>query len=86
MQIPKKLEEILASAFMAGAYAESEINQPNFEQWLKLNEANILALGKPEPLAKKKQFEKSCNSCRYNETLKYCHTCDDELSHWKAQL
>ena len=52
----------------------------------ELNKSKILALGKPEPLAKDKQFEKSCNSCRYNETLKYCHTCDDELSHWKAQL
>ena len=58
MEIENELKELLLSAFKAGcAYVQHPNGDaPDFDEWL----SNSLALGKPRPLAKNKQFDKSC--------------------------
>ena len=48
--------------------------------------SNCLALGKPEPLTKNKQFVKSCDNCRFTSYKQFdipCCSCDRDLSEWE---
>lgn len=82
MQIDPKLKEILRFFYNEGRI-DGAIEMYNFDQVIKDNERKILALGKPEPLAKNKQFDNACEHAFGEEyiqmggqmTLKECEKC-----------
>lgn len=63
MQIPTDLKEILLDCFNHGSLYVLYGGEKTFLDWLEENESKILALGKPEPLAKNKQGENKCPQC-----------------------
>ena len=76
MQIGNELKEILFDCWKkAQDPFSSNIKIGEFEQWYKNNKNKILALGKPEPLAKNKQTE---NICDENDKKTICN---NPLSH-----
>lgn len=81
MKVHNDLKEILFSAFDAGyKHCETDANN-DFKEWFKDNQNKILALGKPEPLAKNKQTENKhdkfiCpNGCGKNGDGGSCYSC-----------
>lgn len=74
------IKEILSECFKAGQLSRHNYGlkeEVTFDMWLKENEDKILALGKPEPLAKNKQTENSF-LCDMEFTLGDGNKCKNE--------
>lgn len=83
MEINTDLKEILFSAFHAGYKHCSTDSNSDFIEWLKDNENRILALGKPEPLAKNKQTQEYCEclmpAVQVNGSWYECKDCKKQV-------
>ena len=78
MKTQNELNEILLEAYEAGYKTGTKEDLIPFRIWYEQNESKILALGKPEPLAKNKQFNKRHEGHKLDVVgnYLYCKTCD----------
>jgi len=81
MQIENELKEILLDCWNNGSCYILYNKEKTFLDWLEENESKILALGKPEPLAKNKQIQKVCIDGKpHNHHILYCSECNQWVS------
>lgn len=85
MKIENELKEIL-QIFYADGRVDGALGLYQFDEALNEHKSKILALGKPEPLAKNKQTQMFCEKCEKTfesyliRPLTLCGSCSDELA------